>query len=101
MSCCSKCKTPIGLVVKKCHNCGLDFDAFRVKQRKKANSWVKGGGLFIVAMFTLITIYEFLLIPLVFLGTAVILYCAKRRKVELSDQPVEIFTNKSNGRDFY
>ena len=101
MSACSKCKTPIGLVVKKCHNCGLDFDAFRVKQRKKANSWVKGGGLFIVAMFALIAIYEFLLIPLVFLGTAVILYCAKRRKVELSDQPVEIFTNKSNGRDFY
>ena len=101
MSACSQCKTPIGLVVTKCHNCGLDFDAFRAAQRKKANSWTKGGSFFIVAMLALTAIYEFLLIPLVFLGIAVIFYCAKKRKAELLNQPVEIFTNKSNGKDFY
>jgi|TARA_B110000114_G_scaffold65486_1_gene69546 hypothetical protein len=101
MSACSQCKIPIGLVVTKCHNCGLDFDAFRAKQRKKANSWIIGGGLFTVAMFALIAIYEFLLVPLGFLGTAILLYCAIRRKYELTNQPIEVFTNKSKGRNFY
>ena len=101
MSACSKCKTPIGLVVTKCHNCGLDFDAFRAAQKKKANTWIKGGALFIVVMFALIAVYEFLLIPVGLLSTSVLLYCIIRRKAELVHQPVEIFTNKSNGKDFY
>ena len=50
MSACSQCKTPIGLVVTKCHNCGLDFVAFRAAQSKKANAWVKGGVLFIMVV---------------------------------------------------
>ena len=101
MSACSKCKTPIGLVVTKCHNCGLDFDAFREAQRQRANFWVKGGCLFVLVMLALIVVYKFLLIPLGFLGSIVLFYCATKRKAALAKQPVEIFTNKSNGQGFY
>ena len=101
MSACSKCKTPIGLVVTKCNNCGLDFDAFRETQRQRANFWVKGGCLFVLVMLVLIVVYKFLLVPLGFLGSIVLFYCATKRKAALEKQPVEIFTNKSNGQDFY
>ena len=101
MSSCSQCKTPIGLVVTKCHNCGLDFDTFRAEQKKRANSWTKGGLLFVFAMLALISVYNFLLVPLGLTGAAVLLYCVFKRRAELLHQPVEIFTNKSNGTDFY
>ena len=98
MSACSQCKTPIGLVVTKCHNCGLDFVAFRAAQSKKANSWMKGGVLFIMVMFALIAIFNFLLLPLGLLGGAVLLYCVMKRNAELANQPVEIFISKSKNR---
>ena len=101
MSACSKCKTPIGLVVTKCHNCGLDFDAFREVQRRRANFWVKGGSLFVLVMLALIVVYKFLLVPLGFLCSIVFFYCGIKRKAALAQQPVEIFTNKSNGQGFY
>ena len=101
MSSCSQCKAPIGLVVSKCPNCGLDFDAFRANQHKKANAWIKGGILFIIAMFALIAVFNFLLVPLVLLAIAALLYCLRKRRAELSYQPVEIFTNKSKGTEFY
>ena len=96
MSACSQCKTPIGLVVTKCHNCGLDFVAFRAAQSKKANAWIKGGVLFIMVMFALIAIFNFLLLPLGLLGGAVFLYCVMKRNAELANQPVEIFISKKN-----
>ena len=100
MSACSQCKTPIGLVVTKCHNCGLDFVAFRAAQSKKANGWVKGGFLFIMVMFALIAIFNFLLLPLGLLGGAVLLYCVMKRNAELANQPVEIFISKSKNNLF-
>jgi len=96
MSACSQCKTPIGLVVTKCHNCGLDFVAFRAAQSKKANAWMKGGVLFITVMFALIAIFNFLLLPLGLLGGAILLYCVMKRNAELANQPVEIFISKKN-----
>ena len=101
MSSCSQCKTPIGLVVTKCHNCGLDFDTFRATQQKKANAWMKGGIIFIIAMFALIALFNFLLVPLVLLAIGALLYCLSKRSAELSCQPIEIFTNKSKGNEFY
>ena len=101
MSSCSQCNSPIGLVVTKCANCGLDFDAFRAIQHKRANAWIKGGILFIIAMFALIAVFNFLLVPLVLLAIGALLYCLRKRRAELSYQPVEIFTNKSKGTEFY
>ena len=101
MSSCSQCNSPIGLVVTKCANCGLDFDAFRAIQHKKANAWIKGGILFIIAVFALIAVFNFLLVPLVLLAFGALLYCLRKRRAELSYQPVEIFTNKSKGTEFY
>ena len=101
MSACSQCKTPIGLVVTKCHNCGLDFVAFRAAQNKKANAWMTGGILFVMVMFASIAIFSFLLAPFGLLGGAVLLYCIIKRKAELADQPVEIFISKSKGKVFY
>ena len=101
MSACSQCKTPIGLVVTKCHNCGLDFVAFKAAQSKKANAWMKGGILFIVVMFSSIAIFNFLLVPFGLLGGAVLLYCIVKRKAELEKQPVEIFISKSRNKVFY
>ena len=96
MSACSQCKAPIGLVVTKCDNCGLDFVAFRAAQSKKANAWMKGGVLFITVMFALIAIFNFLLLPLGLLGGAILLYCVMKRNAELANQPVEIFISKKN-----
>ena len=101
MSACSQCKTSIGLVVTKCHNCGLDFVAFRAAQRKKANAWMHGGILFVMFMSTSIAIFNFLLIPFGLLGGAVLLYCVMKRKAELADQPVEIFIGKPKNKIFY
>jgi hypothetical protein len=101
MSACSQCKTPIGLVVTKCHSCGLDFVAFRAAQSRKANAWMKGGILFIMVMSTFIAIFNFLLVPFGLLGGAVLLYCVMKRKAELVDQPVEIFISKSKNKTFY
>ena len=101
MSACSQCKTPIGLVVTKCHNCGLDFVAFKAAQRKKANAWMKGGILCIMVICTLIAIFNFLLVPFGLLGGAVLLYCVMKRKGELADQPVEIFISKPKNKTFY
>ena len=101
MSSCSQCKTPIGLVVTKCHNCGLDFDTFRVTQYRKPNAWMKGGILFIIAMFSLIPVFSFSLVPSVLLAIGALLYCISKRRTELSCQPVEIFINKSKGNKFY
>ena len=101
MSSCSQCKAPIGLVVSKCPNCGLDFNAFRANQHKKANAWIKGGILFIIAMFALIAVFNFLLVPLVLLAIGALLYCLRKRSAEMSCQPVEIFINKSKCNEFY
>ena len=101
MSSGSQCKAPIGLVVSKCPNYELDFDAFRVNQHKKANAWMKGGIIFLIAMFALIAVLNFLLVPLVLLAIGAILYCLSKRSAELSCQPIEIFTNKSKGNEFY
>ena len=101
MSSCSQCKAPIGLVVTKCHNCGLDFDTFRATQHRKANAWMRGGILFIIAMFAVIAVFNFLLVPAVLSAIGALLYCLSKRRAELSCQPVEIFTNKSKGNEFY
>ena len=62
---------------------------------------MKGGVIFIIAMFALIAVFNFLLVPLVLLAIGALLYCLSKRSAELSGQPAEIFTNKWKGNEFY
>ena len=85
---CSHCKASVALNSPKCPKCGLDFYAFTAEQKRKANSWMIGGFIAIMIIFSLISAYAFLLAPLGLLGIAVLLFCAIKSEIERRKKPV-------------
>ena len=88
MPSCSQCKASVTLSVINCQNCGLDFDAFSAGQVRKANFWMAGGFACIMVIFVSISVFEFLLVPLILLGITVQSYCAFKSIAERRKKPV-------------
>ena len=88
MPSCSHCKASVTLSVITCPNCGLDFDAFSAGQVRKANFWMAGGFACIMAIFASISVFKFLLGPLILLGITVQSYCAFKSIAERRKKPV-------------